>query len=69
MFSYYTTESPGSIKQEVITDFNISNTEFGLLFSIYNLPNIVLALLTGMFIDRVGIRVSTLLFTMGVLVG
>eukprot|EP00347_Sterkiella_histriomuscorum_P006003 403354445 len=67
--TYYTTESPGSIKQEVINDFNISNTQFGLLFSIYNLPNIVLALLTGIFIDKFGIRASTLLFTFLVLIG
>ncbi|CDW82749.1 major facilitator superfamily protein [Stylonychia lemnae] len=67
--TYYTTESPGSIKQEVVENFKITNLEFGMLFSIYNLPNIVLSLLTGIFIDKVGIRKSNLIFTVLVLIG
>ena len=40
-----------------------------MLFSVYTLHNIVLCLLTGIFIDEYGVRPSTLLFMVLVLVG
>ncbi|CDW81267.1 major facilitator superfamily protein [Stylonychia lemnae] len=69
MCSYYITNNPGSIYQEIVQNFGISNVQFGLLYSVYNLPNIVISLLIGLLIDRIGIRVSTIIFTIGNLVG
>ena len=40
-----------------------------MMFTLYSLPNIVLALLTGVLIDKIGIRKSTVLFTAMIMVG
>ena len=63
------TNTPSSIQQAVIQWYGISNLEFGMLYSIYNLPNIALSLLTGLLIDRIGIRQGTLLFMSLILLG
>lgn len=48
---------------ELLDTFSITNVEYGMLFSIYSMPNILLSLATGLLIDRMGIRASTILFT------
>ena len=37
-------------------DLNLSSVEFGLLFTLYSLPNIVLVLFGGILIDNYGTR-------------
>ncbi len=49
--------------------FGITNVEYGMLFSVYSLPNIFLSLLTGVLIDKMGIRLSTMMFTFFILLG
>ena len=40
-----------------------------MMYSIYNLPNIAISLLTGIMIDRIGIRYGTLAFMSLILLG
>ncbi|CDW80086.1 major facilitator superfamily protein [Stylonychia lemnae] len=55
--------------KEIIDEFQITNVEFGMLFSIYSIPNIFLALLMGYFTDRIGIRNATTIYTLATLIG
>ena len=46
-----------------------SPTEFGLLYTFYGVPNIILPLVGGILLDKIGSRKSLLLFTVCVNVG
>mmetsp|Transcript_32062 Transcript_32062/g.42511 ORF Transcript_32062/g.42511 Transcript_32062/m.42511 type:complete len:81 (-) Transcript_32062:1146-1388(-) len=41
----------------------MSNAQWSGLFSIYSFPNMILPLLGGIFIDKIGIRLGLILFT------
>ena len=43
-------------------EFNLSDFEFGLSYSVYALPNIILPFFAGLFVNRVGNRPSTIIF-------
>ncbi len=53
----------------MIETYGISNVQFGLLFSIYSLPNIFLSLATGVLIDKLGIRKAIVIFTFTIMSG
>ena len=40
-----------------------------MLYSIYSLPNIILPFFGGIFIDRIGVRISIILFSSILLLG
>jgi len=44
-------------------------TEFGLLYTFYGVPNIIIPLIGGILLDKIGSRKSLLLFTVCVLIG
>eukprot|EP00347_Sterkiella_histriomuscorum_P014054 403362335 len=67
--TYFIATTPGSIQQELLIKYHITNVEYGMLFSIYSIPNIFLSLVTGFVIDRMGIRKSTIYFTFFILFG
>eukprot|EP00347_Sterkiella_histriomuscorum_P008166 403346132 len=67
--TYFLTNTPGSITQELLEKYEITNVEYGMLFSIYSIPNIFLSLVTGLVIDRMGIRKSTICFNFIILFG
>jgi predicted MFS family arabinose efflux permease len=69
MLSYFVITTPGCIQKELLQAFEISNVQFGLLFSVYSLPNIILALLTGVLLDKIGIRRSAVLYTGAIFTG
>ncbi|MBN1221930.1 MAG: MFS transporter [Candidatus Aminicenantes bacterium] len=64
--SFYVWESLSPIKETLQIRLGFSSTEYGLLISVYSIPNTILlmAILGGVLSDRLGIRKTGLLFTL-----
>ena len=50
------------LEDQIQERFNIEDTKFNLFSSVYSFPNILLPLIGGYLIDRIGIRVCLLIF-------
>jgi len=48
---------------------DLSATEYNMFFSLYSLPNIILALFSGYFADKFGRRIALIIFTILVVAG
>lgn len=48
---------------------NLSTTEFNLLYSVYSFPNIVLPLIGGFILDKIGSRKGVFIFTIILIFG
>ena len=59
---YYAYDSVVPIADNIIKDMGITRAQYGLLFSYYSFPNLILVLLGGMFLDKFGIRKAGTLF-------
>jgi len=59
--SYWSYDIPAAIENYLIQRFN-SSTLYSLLYTVYNFTNIVVVLFGGYFIDRIGLRIGSLLF-------
>jgi len=69
--SFYAWESLSPIKETLQIQLGFTSTDFGLLISVYSIPNTLLfmAILGGVLSDRLGIRKTGLLFTIFCAVG
>mmetsp|Transcript_19072 Transcript_19072/g.31239 ORF Transcript_19072/g.31239 Transcript_19072/m.31239 type:complete len:522 (-) Transcript_19072:1790-3355(-) len=59
----------GAVEEPLRSRLGLSDSEFALLYSVYSLPNIVLVFFAGILLDRMGVRLSTLLFAGLVFIG
>lgn len=50
--NYFSYHAPSAIAQEFETAYHLSTQQFGCLFTIYSLPNIILVFFSGLVIDR-----------------
>ncbi|CAD7926752.1 unnamed protein product [Amoebophrya sp. A25] len=62
------TQAPPSAAPTASEDPNF-NIHFNLLYTLYSCPNVVLPLLGGVFMDRVGVKVSVMVLTAFVVAG
>lgn len=64
--SFYVWESLSPIKETLQIQLGFSSTQYGLLISVYSIPNTILlmAILGGVLSDRMGIRKTGLIFTL-----
>ena len=54
---YYCMDNPAPLKHALLSEpYNLTERQWSALYSIYSLPNIILPLLGGIFIDKIGIR-------------
>ncbi|CAG2117579.1 unnamed protein product, partial [Medioppia subpectinata] len=61
--NYFCYDAPGSLQEQTIADMDINTTQFGLLYSLYNWPNVVLSLFGGFLVDRLlGIKLGAIIF-------
>jgi len=60
--SYYAYDAVSPIANYIIKDMDISRAQYGLLFSLYSAPNIIMVLLGGIFLDIIGIRKAGTLY-------
>jgi MFS family permease len=70
-FSFYAWESLSPIKETLQINLGFNSTEYGLLISVYSIPNTLffMAILGGVLSDRFGIRKTGLLFALFCMAG
>ena len=71
--NYYCYDNPAALYTQLRSAFGDGDADFaldfGMLYSVYSLPNVVLPLIGGVLVDRVGVRFSLFLFSLLVLAG
>lgn len=63
MGSYFCYDNPGPIKTQLEDNFGWSDSKWSLLYTVYSIPNMVLPIVGGVFLDKIGVRVGLILFT------
>ena len=66
--NYFCYHAPSAIAYGYESYYGINTKQFGTLFTIYSAPNIILVFFSGQFIDRVGLRKSSLIFNSFILI-
>lgn len=61
--AYYAFDALSPIASFIISDMGITRAQYGLLFSYYSLPNLVMVLVGGILLDKIGIRKAGNLFS------
>jgi MFS family permease len=56
--SYYSYDTISALEDHISNDLDLTGFQFGLLSSVYALPNIVVVLIGGFFIDKYGNKAS-----------
>jgi MFS family permease len=67
--NYYVYDAVSPIADLLRDQLGFSDSDIGLLNAIYSVPNIVMVLIGGIIIDRIGVKKATLLFGILCLVG
>lgn len=67
--NYYIYDSISPLADVLKAQLGFSDSEIGLLNGIYSFPNILMVLIGGIIIDRIGTRKSVFLFTLIIMVG
>lgn len=67
--NYYIYDSISPLADLLKKQLNFSDSNIGLLNAIYSFPNIVMVLVGGIIIDRIGTRKSVLIFTSLISIG
>ncbi len=62
--NYYFYDAFSTLKDQLMTEFGYSNTDYGLFVSFYSIPNtfLLMAVIGGLILDRVGIRRTGFVF-------
>ncbi|CAD8168092.1 unnamed protein product [Paramecium octaurelia] len=58
----YSFDNPQALQSQIMEEVHISLTEFNYLYSFFSFPNILLTLIGGYLIDRIGSRKSIIIF-------
>ncbi len=61
--NYYAYDAIGPLADQLSRELGFTNTQIGTLNAIYSLPNVVMVLVGGILVDRLGTRRATLYFT------
>ncbi|HTY01620.1 MAG TPA: MFS transporter [Bacteroidota bacterium] len=67
--NYYIYDSISPLADVLTRQLGFSDSDIGLLNAIYSIPNVVMVLIGGIIIDRIGTRISTALFAFVCLIG
>ncbi len=62
--NYYFYDAFSTLKQQLLREFDLSNTDYGLFVSFYSIPNtfLLMAVIGGIILDKLGIRRTGFLF-------
>jgi MFS family permease len=69
MGNYYIYDSISPLADLIKSQLKFTDSEIGLLNAIYSFPNIIMVLIGGIIIDRIGTRKSVLIFTFFIMLG
>ncbi len=67
--NYYIYDSISPLADLLVKQLKFTDADIGLLQGIYSFPNIIMVLLGGIIIDRIGTRLSVLIFTALIMIG
>ena len=67
--NYYIYDSISPLADVLKTQLGFSDANIGLLNAIYSFPNIIMVLIGGLIIDRIGTRKSVFIFTLLIMIG
>ena len=67
--NYYIYDSISPLADLLKTQLAFSDSNIGLLNAIYSFPNIIMVLVGGLIIDRIGTRTSVIIFTALIMLG
>ena len=68
--SYYCYDNPVALQNIIINVMKVNFTRYNLLYSLYSWPNVILALVGGVLMDRVfGVRLGTVIFSAFICLG
>jgi MFS family permease len=67
--NYYAYDAVGPLADQLQRMLGFTDTQIGTLNAIYSFPNIVMVLIGGIIVDRIGTRLSTLIFACCCLAG
>jgi MFS family permease len=67
--NYYIYDSISPLADVLKLKLGFTDGDIGLLNAIYSIPNIIMVLIGGMIIDRIGVKISTMLFAVLCLLG
>ena len=67
--NYYIYDSISPLADLLVKQLKFTDANIGLLQGIYSVPNIIMVLIGGVIIDKIGTRISTFIFTTFCLIG
>ncbi|MBE2281144.1 MAG: MFS transporter [Ignavibacteriaceae bacterium] len=67
--NYYVYDSIAPVADLLVSQLKFSDSDIGLLQGIYSIPNIIMVLIGGIIIDRIGTRPSIFLFSVLCFIG
>jgi len=67
--NYYIYDSISPLADLLVKQLNFSDSDIGLLQGIYSFPNIIMVLIGGIIIDKIGTRTSVMIFTFLIMLG
>lgn len=67
--NYYIYDSVSPLADILAKQLNFTDADIGLLNAIYSVPNVFMVLIGGIIIDRLGTRLSSLIFSIMCLIG
>src|ERR1035441_4967660 len=67
--NYYIYDSISPLADLLTKQLKFSDSEIGLLNAIYSFPNIIMVLVGGLIIDKIGTRKSVFIFTLLIFLG
>ena len=69
MGNYFVMDNPAILELSIEQDLNIKPTQYAMFYSFYSYPNIILPLVGGIMLDKIGVRLGLILFTVLVTMG
>jgi MFS family permease len=67
--NYYIYDSISPLADLLVKQLKFTDSNIGLLQGIYSFPNIIMVLVGGIIIDRIGTRISVFIFTVLIMLG
>ena len=67
--NYFCYDNPAAVESQLEKVLKISTSEYGLLYTVYAIPNCILPLIGGVILDKIGIRNGLLIFTIILCIG
>ena len=67
--NYFCYDNPAAIETYIESELNLDSKQYGLLYSIYAIPNTILPLIGGLLLDKLGVRVCLIFFSLTLCLG